>query len=80
METSYKIKLTRFDCYDFWIKNSSCRIECINDIYYSYIDSRWIDNKSDSLKQAIDSCLYYLGIPKKERELFQFILNKQLVK
>lgn len=66
-----RIRFSKYDVYEFIYNGVLFEIEHRYNIYYSYIyDNRkriWLENKDTVLKDAINTCLCYIGISKKER-------------
>lgn len=71
------ILLNQTQVYDFSYNDVLFEIEHRYNIYYSYKlqyknNRQWLENKDSSLKEAIDTCLREIGIPKKERDSIKY--------
>lgn len=54
--------------YEFFIEGVECNIIQSGDLFNSYINGKWLEDKSSSLEEAVDCTLKHIGIKKEVRE------------
>ena len=54
--------------YEFFIEGVECTIMESNNTFYSSIKGKWLENKDDTIEEAIGIILRHIGIKKNVRD------------
>ena len=54
--------------YEFYIEGVECSIGESHNTFYSYVKGKWLENKDDTVGEAIDIILQHIGIRKDIRD------------